>query len=259
MKISSFTCIINAMKANFYCVLLMFIISCKGPENDVKADTVLDEYPDWHVIKSPTDQTIFGVWGNYDKTILITTLLSIYRSSERGENWEQVHNQSLGMNGIAQFQDTLYTMNILANQTKKSDYQQVLVHADNYSVDDGKTWHRYVARNPILADLPEFDSPNKFLINPIIAPSKVSYQINRVYLDGPNATTGNFETPGVLKSTGEKIDLPQLHQIQSLSFDDQQRIYIAGSDAVCGSKESFKFCNSKGGRGVVYVSKDPQP
>ena len=51
----------------------------------------------------------------------------------------------------------------------------------------------------------------------------------------------------------------QLHQIQSLYLDDQLRLYIVGSDAVCGSEVSFKFCNSKAGRGVVYVSKNSNP
>jgi hypothetical protein len=47
-----------------------------------------------------------------------------------------------------------------------------------------------------------------------------------------------------------------------LYLDDQQRLYLVGSDAVCGrghSGQAFSFCNSKGGRGVVYVSKKTLP
>lgn len=41
---------------------------------------------------------------------------------------------------------------------------------------------------------------------------------------GQMLTFGTYERPGVIKSTGQRIDLPQLHQIQSLFFDDQQRL-----------------------------------
>ena len=191
--------------------------------------------------------------------MLISTISKLFRSTDQGRHWQQVHEQSLGMIGIVQYQDTLFTMSGLANQTMQDLYQQVLTNADNYSVDDSKTWQKYIARNPVLGDMPEFDSPDKFLINPVIAPDKVTYQIYKAFLDGPNATSGAYETPGIIKSTGQRIDLPQLHQIQSLFFDDQQRLYIAGGDAVCGSWASFKFCNSQGGRGVVYVSKKSFP
>ncbi|RYF51414.1 MAG: hypothetical protein EOO39_43240, partial [Cytophagaceae bacterium] len=87
----------------------------------------------------------------------------------------------------------------------------------------------------------------------------VSYRINEVFLDGPTATTGQLETPGVITSAGRRIDLPQLHQLRSLYFDKQERLYIAGTDAVCGRGQNFAFCNSQNGRGVVYISKKPLP
>lgn len=87
------------------------------------------------------------------------------------------------MFGVVQFQDTLFTKSGLVNQTKQTVFQQVQIHADNHSMDDGKTWKRYIARNPLLSYIPEFGSTKKFLINPIIASNKVTYQINKAYLD----------------------------------------------------------------------------
>ncbi|TLV02499.1 hypothetical protein [Dyadobacter luticola] len=247
------------MKVFLYAFLLLAALSCKKSDVDiVESDTVLSEYPDWYTLKSPVDRQIEGVWGNYDKTVLISTMSKIFRTTDQGKHWDLVHEQSTGMFGVVQYQDTLFTMSGLSNQTRDKSSQQVLVQADNFSTDDGKTWQKYTAINPALGEIPEFDSPEKFLINPIVAPTKVTYQIFKAFRD-ENATVGNFTTPGVVKSTGERIDLPQLHQLQSLYFDDQQRLYIVGSDAVCGTEESFKFCNSKGGRGVVYVSKKALP
>ncbi|WP_215232195.1 beta propeller repeat protein [Dyadobacter linearis] len=249
------------MKTFLYCLAFVVVLSCKneGPEIVTQPDTVLDEYQDWYTLKAPVDRQIAGVWGDYDKTVLISTMFQIFRTTDHGKHWEQVYEQKTGMFGIVQFQDTLFTMNGLSTQSKMGDQQQILTNADNFSVDDGKTWHRYVARNPILGGIPEFESKDKFRVNPIAGPGALTYEINRVFLDGPNATTGVFETPGVITSTGRRIDLPQLHQLQSLFLDDQQRLYITGSDAVCSNAKSgvFNFCNSKAGRGVVYISKRP--
>ena len=248
------------MKIFLYCFLVLVVLSCKKSDVDVVGqDTVLDEYPDWYTLKAPVDHTISGVWGNYDKTVLVSTMFKLFRTTDQGRHWQQVHERSIGMIGVVQYRDTLFTMTGLTSGTNSGIYQEVLIHAGDYSVDDGKTWEIYKGRNPVLRDNPRYDSPDKFLINPITAPNKVTYQINKVYLKGPNATDGAFETPGVVKSTGERINLPQLHQLESLYLDDQQRLYIVGSDALCGSGNSIKFCNSKSGRGVVYVSRKSLP
>jgi hypothetical protein len=249
------------MKLFLYCFFIITILSCKRPGSDVdiiEQDTVLNEYPDWYTLKAPIDHIISGVWGNYDRTIVISTGSKLFRTNDQGKHWEQVYESTAILFGLVQYQDTLFAMNGLVNQIKQAAYQQVLISADTYSVDDGKSWHSYNGTNSVLYEVPEFESTNKFLIDPIVT-SKDTYKINRLYLNGPNVNSGPFDTPGAITSTGRRVDLPQLHQIQSLFLDNQQRLYIVGSDAVCGSQESFKFCNSKGGRGVVYVSKKSLP
>ncbi|MBE9464010.1 hypothetical protein ACFP1I_07565 [Dyadobacter subterraneus] len=250
------------MKIFLYCFLLIVTLSCNKPDSDVtdsSQDTVLDEYPDWYTLKSPDDHMILGVWGNYNKTVVISTGAKLFRTDDQGKHWKKVLQLTAILFGVVQYQDTLFAMNGLSNQTKQAVYQQVLTTADHYSVDDGKSWKRYSGSNHVLYDIPEFESADKFLINPVFTPDKDTYKINMVFKNGPDATTGGFTTPGVITSNGRRIDLPQLHQLQSLFLDDQQRLYIACSDAVCGSENSFKFCNSQGGRGVVYISKKPLP
>lgn len=256
------------MKTLLLCSFVLFVLSCQNRDTDdvsTRADTVLDEYPDWHTIKAPIDREIQGVWGNWDKTLLISTSYIIFRSTDQGGHWQQVHQQSTGMFGVVQNGDTLFTMSGLLSQTPNNPkaYQELLTTADNYSLDDGQTWQRYTGHNRLLSDIPTYDSVDKRLrTNPVITNAGDSYKINRVFLDGPTATTGIFETPGVITATGRRIDLPQLHQLQSLYLDEQQRLYIAGTDAVCGrghSGATFAFCNSKQGRGVVYISKKPLP
>ena len=192
--------------------------------------------------------------GDIDKTLLISTMFTIYRSTDRGKTWQQVHHQSTGMFGVAQHRDTLFTLNGLLNS-------KVLIHPDNYSVDDGKTWQRYTKRIPVFDDwTPPGQVIQRVSINSVTVSNGTSYEINRVYLDDPVRKLGIFETPGVVTSAGHRrIDLPQLHQLNSLYLDAKERLYLVGSDAVCGSRQDFKFCNSKGGRGMVYVSKRSMP
>lgn len=247
------------MKTLLYCSLLLLALSCKKAPADIvdpEHDTVLAEYPDWYTLRSPVDKEIVGVWGDRDKTLLISTGFAIFRSTDKGQHWQQVLQQSNGMFGIVQYRDTLFTMTSFINY-------RALASPDKYSVDNGKNWQPYQKRGNLALDYIPSLGYNGFPVNPITASTGVSYKINQVFLDGPTATVGNFETPGVITSDGRRIDLPQLHQLQSLYLDDQQRLYIAGTDAVCGrggkTGEPFSFCNSKQGRGVVYISKHPLP
>lgn len=247
-----------------FCLLVLTLSCQKTPSDSVdpQQDTVKDEYPDWYTLKAPVDKAIQGVWGDRDKTVLITTGYAVFRSIDKGKHWQSVLQSSINLFGLVQNQDTLFTMSSLLNQSSGATYQQLIVQANHYSLDDGQTWQSYKGRNPVLADIPTYGAvDNRLRINPIISPSGVVYTINRVFVNG-SATSGTFETPGIVRSDGRRIDLPQLHQLQSLYLDAQQRLYVAGSDAVCErghSGERFSFCNSKQGRGVVYISKRPLP
>lgn len=245
------------MKRLVYLAMTVLLAACQKSDSDTivppRLDTVATEYPDWYTVKAPVDQAIQGVWGDIDKTLLISTMFTVFRSTDRGKTWQQVQQSSVGVFSVVQYRDTLLTMTGLVNS-------QALTHPDQYSVDDGRSWTRYSRRNynPVFEFTTDF-SKLLFFINPVTASNGVTYKINQVFLDGPTATTGQFNTPGVITATKRRIDLPQLHQLNSLYLDAKERLYIAGSDAVCVQDQNFSFCNSKGGRGVIYVSKKALP
>jgi len=245
------------MKTALYLLLLLGVLCCK---KDL-SDTVEPEYQDWYTLKSPIDEVIQGVWGDWDKTLLIATTFNIFRSTDQGKNWQEVGGQQSGITGIIEYRDTIFAMNGLLN----GQDTQVFVNAGRYSVDDGKSWTPYRKVNLFFDKWPAIDpvTHRQLYANPVIASNGVSYKINQVFVDSPTATSGHFETPGVITSNGRKIALPQLHQLRSLYLDSKQRLYISGTDAVCGrggkTGEPFSFCNSREGRGVVYISKNPLP
>lgn len=245
------------MKKLLYFPLLVLLFSCQKEH----IDPFVSEYQDWYVLKSPIDRPIEGVWGNYDETILISTTFNVFRSTDQGRNWESVHEVGSGraaVFGIVQYRDTLFTLHgkVFGN------YGEYLTNANHYSIDDGKSWLPYKKYNPFFnvvnyhRDTVEV---NKILrIDQATDSDGTSYRIYRDFLDDPIKKQGRFETPGLINSIGNRINLPELHQLSSLYLDAQQRLYITGSDAVC-NREPFAFCNSKGGRGVVYVSKRALP
>lgn len=236
---------------------MVFLFSCK----ETQVDSTVSEYLDWYTLKAPVDEPIQGVWGEWEKTLLIATTFRVFRSTDQGKSWQQVDQQQQGISGIIQHQDTLFIMNGITTYGPNGGLRQIMANVAKSSVDNGRTWQAYRKYNPYF-DRPKLEPlDQKLYINPITTAAGTTYIINRDFITG-SATSGTYETPGVLTDSGRRIDLPQLHQLNSLYLDARQRLYISGSDAVCGrghSGEPFSFCNSKNGRGIVYISKQPLP
>ncbi len=242
------------MKNCLYLLALLTVFSCQRKD----LDSVAPEYDDWYVLKSPIDRPIEGVWGDYDKTLLISTRYNVFRSIDQGKNWQSVFETNSAVFGIVQYRDTLFTMHGMAN----GSYGEFLVNVGNYSVDDGENWQAYRKYNPFFdpVNYRASEEVDRLLrVNQVTDSEGIAYKIYRDFLDDPVNRQGRFETPGIITSYGSRTNLPQLHQLSSLYLDSQKRIYLAGSDAVCTKNGEFAFCNSKGGRGVVYVSKYSLP
>ncbi|TKT90826.1 hypothetical protein [Dyadobacter frigoris] len=85
------------------------------------------------------------------------------------------------------------------------------------------------------------------LLNKVYTVTGTEYKTDQVSIGG------NPEPAGIITSTGQKISLPQNHQIKSLYFDKKDRLYVSASAAFCVGGNNFSFC--KGENGVLYVSK----
>jgi hypothetical protein len=245
------------MKTILCCALVVLILSCKR----TPADSITPEYPDWYTLKAPIDEPIQSVWGEWEKTLLIATTFRVFRSTDQGKSWQQVDQQQQSISGIVEHQDTLFTMNGIITYGSTRGLKQIMANVAKFSIDNGQTWQAYRKYNPYF-DRPTLEPiDQKLYINSITTTAGTTYIINRDFITG-SATNGIYETPGVITDSGRRIDLPQLHQLNSLYLDTQQRLYLSGSDAVCGrghSGETFFFCNSKLGQGIVYISKRPLP
>jgi hypothetical protein len=245
-----FSSISLLMKTLLCCVLVAIILSCTKSQPEF----IAPEYPDWYTLTSPIDDPIQGVWGDVDKTLLISTTYAIFRSTDQGTNWQQVDQQQTSISGIVEYKDTLFAMNGIVN---KGDIQ-LLANVGKYSVDSGNSWRAYNKYNSFF----DTKTNQQLSVNAVTGPNGISYKINQVFLDSTTTTVRRFDTPGVITSDGRKIDLPQLHQLRILYLDAKNRLYLAGTDAICSrgaADKGFLFCNSKNGRGIVYISKQPLP
>ncbi|GAB3790977.1 hypothetical protein GCM10028818_61730 [Spirosoma horti] len=218
---------------------------------------VTPEYTDWYTLTSPIDDVIQGVWGDYDGTLIIATTYSLYQSTDKGVKWQLVDEQKTSISGIVEHNDTLFSMNGVINMGD----DQLVANASKYSVNGGRSWVSYDRYNPFFDTRPSQTSINKEMyINKIVAPNGTTYRINKVYLDSNQSTIRRYETPGVITTDGRKVNMPQRHQLRSLYMDQKSRLYMVATDAICDRNESgFVFCNSKNGKGIIYVSKRSLP
>lgn len=230
--------------------LLMLIVLAACHRDSM--DTVQPEYDDWYTLRSPDNRTIEAVWGDIDKTVVISTMFTLYRTTDRGKRWQQVHSQMQGLMGLAMYRDTLFAASGLQSAANKV----VLNNPALYSLDQGQSWLPYRRFNPAFELAGRFGVTG-IPVSPVSATNGVAYTIRRYYLDDSTKLARRFTTPGVITQTGRQIDLPKLHQLQALALDAKGRLYAAGSDEICELSPNFRYCN--GGRGVVYVSKNPLP
>lgn len=239
------------MKALIACSLILALLSCTKSETNFTEP----EYTDWYTVQAPIDDVIQGLWGDYNGNLLIATTYSLFRSTDQGKSWVQVGHQQTSISGLVEHRDTLFTTTGIINR----DAIQLMANVSQYSIDKGKNWSTYQKYNTFFDITSSRPVDQKLYINLKTASNGIVYKINQVYLDS-TITIRRYETPGLVTSNGRKIDLPQRHQIRSLYIDDKNRIYIIATDRICDQSSSgFLFCNSKNGRGLVYISKQPLP
>ena len=243
------------MKTQLLLLSATFLLGLGACQKDSKEEDAQPEYADWYALRAPDARAIEAVSGDIDGTLVITTGYTVYQTTDRGRTWRTGNYPSrIKVFGFLQQQDTLLA---LEAQVKLGSIQQGMreSYACNpayFSLDQGITWKPYrnwqrdadfvprVARNHVTAA-----SGTKYSIDFLLTPVS------------PQSTSSYIETVGVKTSTGQKLSLPQEHQINSLYVDKKSRLYVAASAPLCGQRENFAFCGEQ--NGVLYVSKKSQP
>ncbi|WP_223653236.1 hypothetical protein [Hymenobacter psoromatis] len=225
---------------------LLLLVACHhGADEPVAPD-----YPDWYALRAPDDRAIQAAIGDIDGTLIITTGANIYRTTDRGKTWQPgSYKDNLGIVGFAQGGDSLLALTAGLNNTGDSTAIAFATNGSSVSFDRGATWqpnHNHLAFD-ILVPLNRLKNP---------AGTEYSITVRQTPVS-PGSSTAYLETTGIKDQTGRRLTLPHDHQIKSLYFDKQSRLYVSASAALCGTRENFAFCGEH--NGVLYVSKKPQP
>lgn len=229
------------------CLSLFILSSCQKDNNNIEIQNPAEietqiENPDWYILTAPDARPIEGVFGDIDHSLVITTGFKIYKTDDKGKTWQTGnYNKPIGIFSFTEVNNTLLVFNTKSYISNKSQEQSVYATRPSfYSLDKGISWFPYenvtfTEKDPMV------------LLNKAVTSAGTEYKIDNI------SVGGNAELAGIVKSTGQKIILPQNHQIKSLYFDKKDRLYVSASAAFCGGGNSFSFC--KGENGVLYVSK----
>ncbi|MEZ0485682.1 hypothetical protein [Fibrella aquatica] len=239
---------INGIKSFFItsAVLALLLTSCRQePAIDGLSET---ENPDWYILKAPEARAIEGVYGDIDGTLVITTGTRVYQTKDKGKTWLTGNYQTpIGLFGFVAHKDTLLALNTRSQTGDVPDQLYQATLPSHYSIDLGATWLPYTANTSA--------SQSMIPLNRIKASSGTEYTIDEVITT--NIGSGDYvETVGIKTSSGKRLTLPQDHQLKSLYFDRQSRLYISASAPLCGKGNAFAFCGDQ--NGILYVSKLPQ-
>ena len=211
---------------------------------------IAPEYPDWYALRAPDGRAIQAVTGDIDGTLIITTSFNIYRTTDRGKTWQPSdYKGNNGLFGFAQRGDSVLALLAGRSNGVDSTSTEYASGGELFSLDQGATWQpdRSLSHSAILAPL-----------NRVKNPAGTEYSITvRLTPISPGGNSSYIETTGIKSQTGRRLTLPHDHQIKSLYFDKQSRLYVAASAALCGTRENFAFCGDQ--NGILYVSKKPQP
>ncbi|PQA59679.1 beta propeller repeat protein [Siphonobacter curvatus] len=233
--------------------LVVAFFSCKPDSKNPDKAGQPRETQDWLILTAPEEREVWGVYGNIDSTLVISTGYKLYYTQDRGKSWHKSDYSVMAwVMAFAPRADTLFT---LSSQWSSSAYpEKYAANPGDYSTDQGKSWFSIPPRTLTIAQRDSLRVPR----NRLKAANGVVYEIDQLLTPTcPNCSSSYVQTIGYKTSTGRRVALPQEHQIQSIYLDSQQRLYISGSAAVCGGIKDFKFCD--GQRGVIYISKKPLP
>ena len=234
------------MRFRFVALPLLLLAACHQDSDKL----IAPEYPDWYALRAPDDRAIQAVTGNIDGTLIITTTFHIYRTTDRGKTWQSsTYKGNSGLFGFAQRGDSLLAMTAGLGGIGDSTSTAYASSGSYFSLDQGASWQ--LNHNPAHYDL-------LVPLNRLKNPAGTEYSITvRQTPTQPNSSSYYTETTGIKSQTGRRLTLPHAHQLNSLYFDAQSRLYVAASAPLCGQGKNFAYCGDS--NGMLYISKKPQP
>lgn len=221
------------------------------------------EDPDWVKLEIPTGRSAageqaFSIVGDIDHTLLVSTLVGLYTSTDHGKTWQKLRDTSQTFWALAPRHDTIFAFN--SYQANSQGDKLAASSAEEFSTDYGRTW----AYTTILG--PNSYEKYRAFRYPIgrVSAAGITYRVreNKMPVPNTNATVGVAADLLRTDAAGNQrtLRLPARHSLNNVYLDAQNRLYVAASGERFDEATGTIIDYTRGqGTAVVYVSRRPLP
>lgn len=233
----------------------LLAVACQKKDSDAVPRE--SEDPDWIKLEIKTvfsGDEAYSIWGDIDKTLVVSTKAHIYSTSDQGKTWQERKNFFHATYGLLSRNDTLFA---LGNYRTDALGEKTASDVDYYTTDLGKTW-LYVGA------LPRGYEKYHYLSQPFgrVETAGVTYRTQENTEPIANSSSRLVVASDLLRTDGAgqtKMRLPAGHYLKGLYLDGQQRLYVAASGMSFDLATGQAINPTVGRPAVIYVSRRPRP
>ena len=233
----------------------LFAVACQKKDAEITPREAED--PDWIKLEIKTvfnGDEAYSIWGDIDKTLLVSTKANIYATSDQGKTWQERKNFYSPTYGLLARNDTVFALN---NYITDTQGQKTASFVDYFTTDLGKTW-TYV--NTVPGGYQKYHR----LTQPFgrIEAAGITYRTQENTQPIANSTSRLVVASDLLRTDGTtqtKVRLPASHYLKGLYLDGQRRLYVAASGLRFDTSTGQAIDPTVGRPAVVYVSRRPLP
>jgi hypothetical protein len=230
-------------------ILSLFLIACSTDNEAPKPDVEEFNDPNWLKLEIPNGKEAYSVAGNIDDTLLVSTWMKTFYTTDQGKTWIESRNFNGPVMGLLERNDTIFPL--LSHAFDEQGYPYASL-AEHFTVDHGNSWKyghhpelkqkigRATSSTGIEYVLKENTTP--------VSPGSASFYVN------PTEIMKHFSNGPVMNLT-----FPYKHKILNLHVDSEDRLYIAASGGVYQEQNNSFYCCTDDRPAIVYVSKYPIP
>lgn len=223
-----------------------------------KKDAAPTEDPDWLKLEIPTqwerDQA-FAVAGDLDRTLVVSTTIGLYSTSDQGKTWQLTRTVAQTVWGLLPRHDTLFALT--SYRADLQNNKQAAVFADYFSTNQGKTW--------ALTAGPYTYEQYRAIGQPFgqVSAAGIGYQVqeNWVPYGTGNGRVARASDLLRIDAAGQQqqLRLPARRLLNNLSLDAQNHLYVTASSKQFDEATGEPLEVEKKNTAVVYVSRRPLP
>ena len=233
----------------------LLAVACQKKDPEITPREAEDA--DWIKLEIKTvfnGDEAYSIWGDIDKTLLVSTKAHIYATSDQGKTWQERKNFYSPTYGLLARNDTVFALN---NYITDTQGQKTASFVDYFTTDLGKTW-TYV--NTVPGGYQKYHR----LTQPFgrVAAAGITYRTQENTQPIANSTSRLVVASDLLRTDGTaqtKMRLPAGHYLKGLYLDGQRRLYVAASGLRFNTSTGQAIDPTVGRPAVVYVSRRPLP